>query len=106
MTDWKDCPRTDRLILQFYRCDLHHAIHFTVAGIYEKDFIECLREAVEDRGANLELKEMPGPFDACDWHNSQEVIENVYSVQGLKKVEGESLLPALESLVSKYAELK
>ncbi len=64
-------------------------------------------KALEATGLKIEEKELPVPWGPiADYHRLRTIFNAVFEVQGLKKVEGESIVPAIESLIAKYAAMK
>ena len=95
----------NKVICEFYRCEMHNACHLSVTD----EFLCWLRLIFAQAGVQLELKQIPNRELKVDHdrpHQVLEVLTAVHEVQGLKWEEGCSALPAIESLVAKYAALR
>lgn len=95
------------LIIEFWRCEMDDAIEFMVSPPMFKTLVETL----ESTGIRVETREVTRPemFGLSDdpgRHRWRAVMRAVHEVQGEKLQEGQSVLPALERLVTKYVELK
>ncbi len=95
----------EKVICEFYRCEIHNACHLNVSDdfmkfmqrIFAKAGIELMFELASEKSVGIHLD---------DYHRWLEILTAVHEVQGLKWVDGCSVLPAVESLVAKYAALK
>lgn len=95
------CVRT--LEAHFVRCETHNSRCMEIS----EDIWDALVEALKAINIELVGKERAWAWGAIeDTHLLRTVLTAVHEVQGLKMQEGCSVIPALESLVAKYAELK
>jgi hypothetical protein len=66
-----------------------------------------LIEIFQDAGIELLLEEEKSiPWVNQMRHNTLAIISSLYEVQGLKREEAISIMPAIESLIAKYVEMK
>ncbi len=92
-----------KIIIEYWRCDLDYARELRIT----EEAWDLLVKAIEAGGVEVEARELPYPIEPTgSVHKVHEVLTAVHEVQGLKLVEGESVLPAIESLIAKYAALK
>jgi len=95
---------SDKIQIAFWRCEIHNALHFTADSTCWRN----LKKAIEMVGFTIEEIEMQHPFmlEDNDWHKAHELLNAMFEIQGLKHLEGDNWLPALESLITEYAKLK
>jgi hypothetical protein len=91
------------LIIEFWRSELLDSRCIVIHERIWPDF----KSLIESTGIKIEEIELSSPFGCvADYHRAREVMDAVYEIQNQKRQEGESILPAIESLIDKYAALK
>lgn len=91
-----------KLIIPFRRCEFDRRIEIECT----EEAFELLIEILRSTGAEIETQEERLPRDDLGTHRLRAALQAVCEVQGMKLIEGESITPAIESLVAKYAALK
>lgn len=93
------------LVIEFWRCEMDNRIEIQCT---EEGF-DHIVAAIEKTGIQVEKREIKHPEY---WqgdpgrHRLRAALRAVHEVQGIKWEEGADIVPAIESLVTKYAERK
>ena len=90
------------LKIHFARCDNRNV---RIIEMREDEY-QRLTMMLSQLGVDVTEEETPSWQTGLETERLREVLDAVCTVQGLQRKEGASFLPAIESLVCKYAELK
>jgi hypothetical protein len=92
------------VIFEFWRCEWDRRYEM----LFTEEAFEMLVDHLKKTGLEVVLHESPGLLMAAHSHKHKlrEVLTAVHEVQGLKWEEGTDSLPAIESLLAKYLDLR
>jgi hypothetical protein len=92
----------NKLKVEFYRCE---SFDRRVVLFSEEAWFR-IKRAIEAIEVEVLEEEIAHPFYSVEPCQARQLVKSVYEVQGMERKEGESFLPALESLVVEYSKLK